>query len=101
RSGGGVGVAGRLVADQKRRMVDDGARDRDALLLAARELVGPGTGRVREADEPQHLGHLAPDRGRRLTLHSQRVRDVLEGGTVAEELEVLEDAADVAPKERN
>src|SRR5262249_28724824 len=39
---GGVGieVSRRLVADEQRRMVDDGTRDRDALLLAARELVG-------------------------------------------------------------
>src|SRR6476619_5467546 len=36
----GVKVPGRLVADEERRMVDDGARDRDALLLAAGELVG-------------------------------------------------------------
>src|SRR3954447_5213538 len=33
--GVGIEVARRLVADQKRRVVDDRARDRDALLLAA------------------------------------------------------------------
>src|SRR5258707_214820 len=38
--GVGVEVAGRLVADEKRRMVDERTRDRDALLLAAGHLVG-------------------------------------------------------------
>src|SRR5581483_7838050 len=39
---GGVGieVPRRLVADEQRRVVDERARDRDALLLAAGELVG-------------------------------------------------------------
>src|SRR4029079_19706099 len=87
--------------DEERRMGEDGGRDRDALLLAARELVRPGIGRVRDAAEREHLGQLAPDRGRRLALHPERVCDVLERGTVAEELEVLEDTADVAPEERN
>ena len=35
-----VEVPRRLVADEQRRVVDEGARDRDALLLAAGELVG-------------------------------------------------------------
>ena len=34
-----VEVAGRLVGDEERRVGDDGARDRDALLLSARELA--------------------------------------------------------------
>ena len=33
-----VEVAGRLVGEQQRRVGDDGARDRDALLLSARQL---------------------------------------------------------------
>jgi hypothetical protein len=36
--GAAVERAGRLVEDQDRRVLDQGARDRDALLLAAREL---------------------------------------------------------------
>ena len=36
----GIEVAGRLVGQQQRRVVDERARDRDALLLAAGELVG-------------------------------------------------------------
>ena len=36
----GSRLPGRLVADEERRVVDERARDRHALLLAARELVG-------------------------------------------------------------
>src|SRR4029079_17974225 len=46
----GVEVPGRLVADEERRVVDDGPRDRDALLLAAGELVGERVHLVRETD---------------------------------------------------
>jgi hypothetical protein len=36
--GAGVERAGRFVEQQDRRVLQDGARDRDALLLAARQL---------------------------------------------------------------
>ena len=38
-AGARIEVAGRLVRQQQRRVVDERARDGDALLLAARELV--------------------------------------------------------------
>src|SRR5919202_1310644 len=38
----GIEVPGRLVADEERRMVDERARDRDALLLTTGKLVGIG-----------------------------------------------------------
>jgi hypothetical protein len=82
-------------------MVDDGARDRDPLLFAARELVGQRTHLVRQADEGQHLGHLAADLAAALTLHLQRIRDVLGRCPVRQQLEVLEDTADVAAQERD
>ena len=46
-----VEVAGRLVAEEERRVVDDRARDADALLLAAGELRRVVVGAVGEADE--------------------------------------------------
>ena len=39
--GGRIERARRLVGEQKQRRIDHGARDRDALLLASRELPGP------------------------------------------------------------
>ena len=99
--GVGVEVAGRLVADEERRVVHERARDRDALLLAARELVREAVHLRAEADEREDLRHLRPDRGLRLALHLERVGDVLVRGAVGEELEVLEDAADVAAQHRH
>ena len=45
-----VEVAGRLVGDEQVRVGDDGARDRDALLLAARQLLRAVAGAMRQAD---------------------------------------------------
>jgi hypothetical protein len=42
-----VEVAGRLVGEQDERVAHQGARHRDALLLAARELAGQVLGAVR------------------------------------------------------
>ena len=77
-------------------MVDERARDRDALLLAAGELVREAVELVAEPDELQDLGHLLVDHLPRLALHLERVRHVLVGVAVGQQLEVLEDAADVA-----
>ena len=52
-----VEVAGRLVGDQEHRPVDEGAGDRDALLLTAGELVGHPVLLAVQADEVEHLGH--------------------------------------------
>ena len=72
-----VEVPGRLVADEERRVVDDRARDRDALLLAAGELVRDASSscaRGRRARAPP-----APCAGSTsaLALHLERVGDVL------------------------
>ncbi len=99
--GVGVEVSGRLVTDQERRVVDEGARNRDSLLLASGELIGEGVHLVREADHVHDLGHLAPNVAAALTLNLQRVRDILGRGAGRKELEVLEDAADVAAQLRD
>src|SRR5262249_54123269 len=53
---------GRLVSEDRRRVADDRARDRDALLLAAAEFARIGFDLVREPDRGQ--GALRPlDRG--------------------------------------
>ena len=46
-----IEVAGRLVAEQQRRIGDDRARDADALLLAARELPRVVLRAIGEADD--------------------------------------------------
>ena len=58
-AGLGVEVAGRLVAQQQRRRAEQRARDRDALLLPARQLARPTVREVCEADPPQRLARRA------------------------------------------
>ncbi len=82
------------------RAVDDRARERDALALAAGELDRLA---VAVAAEPHHLEHLvdlALALGARDALHLQPVADVLGDGHVREERVVLEDRVDVALERR-
>ena len=53
--GGAVELAGRLVGEQDGRRVGQGDRDRDALLLAARQVARPVPGPVGQADELEQL----------------------------------------------
>ena len=57
-----VEVAGRLVGEQDRRVVDERARDRDALALAARQLVGPVRHALAELDLVAAPASRAPAR---------------------------------------
>ena len=54
----GVEVAGGLVGQHERRIVDQRARDRNALLLAARELERKRVHPVLQPDPLQHLERL-------------------------------------------
>ena len=78
----------------------NGARERDALALAARELVRIALGQAVELDEGEQLGDLGPDRRlvgpHRLRPDAQAEGDVLEDRHVAEQGVVLEDEADPA-----
>ena len=55
----GIEIAGRLVREHELRIVDERARDRDPLLLAARQLLGQRIHPVLQADPLQHLKRLA------------------------------------------
>ena len=100
--GGRVEVAGGLVGQQDQRPVHERPGDRDPLLLATGELVGevrrpsstsPTSSRIAGTwDLTTWLGP-ADD--------LERERHVLEHGLVGEQLEVLEDAADVAAQVRD
>jgi hypothetical protein len=95
-----VEVARRLVAEQQRRVGDDGARDADALLLAARELprVVP---RGRPGRRPSARCHALPALGLRQLRQQQRQLDVPLGGQHRQQVVELEHEADVlrAPRE--
>src|SRR3990170_2340122 len=88
-----VEVAGWFVGDEDRRLGDEGAGDADPLLLAAGELIRVRALLAPEADELQDLGHPRADGPPLLAGYFHRVGDVLGGGLVRQQLEVLEHAA--------
>jgi len=68
-SGGGfVQVAGGLVCQQKPGIVDQGAGQRHALLLAAGEFAGPMVAAIFQADLPEPIGRYR----RRVALFTPR-----------------------------
>ena len=98
-AGARVEVAGRLVRQQDRRLVDQRARDRDALLLAARQLVRVVVHALAEADDLEHfLRALVPLGGLHLVraaVVEQRQLDVVERRRPRQQVEPLEDEADL------
>ena len=89
-----IDIAGRLVGDEQLGPADHRAGDGDALLLAARQRRRAGAGAVGEADPGEHL----PDRRFEVLVldarDPERQRDIVEGGEVRDQPEILEDDAD-------
>ena len=91
----GVEVGRRLVGEDEVGPLDDGPGDGHALALAAGELGRAGLGPVGEVD-PFEGGHdLAAPLGRRVAEEEQGELDVLVDGVDGQEVESLEDEADV------
>ena len=97
----GVEVSGWLVAQQDRRVIDERAGDRDALLLAAREFVRKPLLLAGEPNEIEHLRHRGVDDVALLADHLQRESDVLVHRLVGQQAEVLEHRADLAAQLRH
>ncbi len=89
-----VEAAGRLVGEQDRRFGDEGAGQRDALLLAARQRLRIVTLACRQADLRQHRRRLRANAVGAGQL--ERQHHVLERVEMAEQLERLEHEADAA-----
>src|SRR5260221_9651831 len=92
-----VEVPGRLVGHDQAWLVDQCAGDGDALLFATGKLAGV---LVELPGQPHRLQRLAaphPDDRARLALDAERERHVLVDGELGQQLEVLEDQADLAP----
>ena len=86
-----------LVQEEKLRLHREGARDRDALLLAAREPVGVLVPLVREPEALEQAGRVRLRLGARQPPRlARRERHVLEHRHVGEEVERLEDDPDPA-----
>ena len=91
-----VDIAGRLVRQQQAGARDDGAGDGDALLLPAGEGRGQGVEVILEADPGQQLRHMALDVGFAHAGDAQRQRDIVHGGQMLDQAEILEHHADRA-----
>jgi hypothetical protein len=93
-AGAFVEVPGGLVREENSRFLDQGARDRYPLLLAAGQLGGQVPGPVAQPDLGQRLrGALLPFPGIHVQ-RDQRGLGVLLGGQGGDEVEGLEDEAD-------
>ena len=93
--------AERLVEQQQRRLEDEAPRDRDALLLAARELVDALRLRAGKSDALQHRVDTARDLRARDTAPREAVADVVADRHHREQREVLEHHVDGPPVRRH
>ncbi len=92
-AGRAVEVAGGLVGEEQRRPGREGAGERHPLLLAARELRRVVVAALGEADLGQQI--VGAPAGAALAGELERQQHVLARGQVAEQLERLEDEADL------
>src|SRR5262249_23092871 len=97
-SGGAVEVPRRLVGQQDPRILDERPRDRDALLLAAGEASGLVAHPVPEADLLQEILSPGALLGRD-ALRDKWQEQVVDGRQVLDQVELLEDEADVLAAE--
>ena len=86
--------AERLVVEHHGRVADEGARDADALLHAAGELVGERVLHVLEPDDAEDLAGLRETLRLRYALDLETEGDVVDHPAVREQAEVLEDHRD-------
>ncbi|BDZ64965.1 hypothetical protein GCM10025877_19030 [Agromyces mangrovi Wang et al. 2018] len=99
-AGRGVEVAGGLVGEDHIGVVDEGARDDDALLLAAREVGGLVLRLVGEPERLEHRQAAAGALARRQAGDEQRQGDVLEHGLLRGQEELLEHESEALVAQR-
>ena len=95
-----IDIAGRLVGEQDLGLLDQRPGDRRALLFAARKHRRQHMHALAEADPFQQFDHVGAIARFLAAAHPQRQRDVLVGGHVVEQAEILEHHADPAAHQR-
>src|SRR5206468_6546307 len=95
-----VEVRQRLIEQERVRLDDQRSRQRDALLLAARELARQAVTEVVEPHQAERARHLLADDGLRKPAHLQAERDVLGGSEVRKQRVALEDEPGVPAMRR-
>src|SRR5262249_25629438 len=91
-----VEVPRRLVGEHQLRVVDERARDRDALLFPAGKLLWKRVHPVLQADPLQDLKGFSLLRRKREPEHPHDERHVLEDREARDEPEILKDEADAS-----
>ena len=99
-AGGRIEVAGRLVGQQQRWSIDQGAGNGDPLLLAAGQLVGMVIFATAEPDGGQRLLGPSALLSLRQVAVDERELDVLDRARTRQEIEVLEDEPDFSVADR-
>src|SRR5207253_569500 len=94
-----VEVARRLVSEDQQRVVHQRPHDRDALLLAAGAAIGKALGPIREPDQFQEVAGSARAVLPRAGVEFERQPEVFLDGQRRDQVEELEDEADVTPAE--
>src|SRR5512143_2251085 len=94
-SGLRIAIARGFVGQQNRRIRHERTRDRDALALAARELVRQVVAAIREAHAREHALRLVAPLAERQTAIDQRLHYVLQRRGARQQIEALEDEADL------
>ena len=94
----GVDIAGGLVRNQDLRTADYRPRDRDPLLLAARQGRRRRMPALGQADPGEHFAHRRLDIALRHPRQAQRQGDIVERREMRDQPEVLEYHADAPPE---
>jgi hypothetical protein len=90
-----VEIAGGLIAQQQRRIRDNGASDADALLLSTRQLAWPMPGAVVQRDQRERRGDALATLGTIEFREQQRQLDIALRSKRRQQVVHLEDEADV------
>src|SRR5207249_3976457 len=100
RAGVRIEVAGRLVGQHDARLVDQRARDRHPLPLAAGQLGRAVPAAGAEADALERVRSTAAALAPRYAAIAERQLDVLERREPRQQVEALEDEADLSSAQR-
>ena len=92
----GVQIAQRFVKEQHFGMHDQGARQRNTLLLSTAQLVGRSVLQPAQLGEFHHFGNLSPNLLGTEPLDLESVGDILEDGEMREDGVALEDHRHIA-----
>lgn len=94
-----IEVAGWLIGKNNFRMIDEGTGDTDALLLAARKLIGKEIFAFFQMESGEHFGSAFQTASFAHARINQRKGDIFDDREIIDKVEVLENVSDFARAE--